>query len=73
VEAVLTSFSREKRGRKAEPFIRYIKEKADTKISLAQVRQELSSIKGKLFSLIKLSFIKKVCYVDRKIPTGEIG
>ena len=34
--------------KEAEPFICYIKEKADRKISLAQVRQELSSIKGSL-------------------------
>ena len=45
-------FLQEKRERKAEPFIRYIKEKADTKISLAQVRQELSSIKGNLSDTI---------------------
>jgi len=34
--------------KEAESFICYIKEKADRKISLAQVRQELSSIKGSL-------------------------
>ena len=45
-------FLQEKRERKAEPFIRYIKEKADTKISLSQVRQELSSIKGNLSDTI---------------------
>ena len=45
-------FIQEKRGRKAEPFIRYIKEKADRKITLAQVRQELSSIKGNLSETI---------------------
>ncbi|MCK4732914.1 MAG: hypothetical protein KAT65_10705 [Methanophagales archaeon] len=45
-------FLQEKRERKAELFIRYIKEKADTKISLSQVRQELSSIKGDLSETI---------------------
>ncbi|MCW3134135.1 MAG: hypothetical protein N2V78_07410 [Methanophagales archaeon] len=45
-------FIQEKRGRKAEPFIRYIKEKADREITLAQVRQELSSIKGNLSETI---------------------
>jgi hypothetical protein len=43
-------FIQEKKG--AEPFIRYIKEKADRKITLAQVRQELSSIKGNLSEII---------------------
>ena len=43
-------FIREKEG--AEPFIRYIKEKADREITLAQVRQELSSIKGNLLETI---------------------
>jgi hypothetical protein len=43
-------FIQEKKG--VEPFIRYIKEKADREISLAQVRQELSSIKGNLSATI---------------------
>ena len=43
-------FIREKEG--AEPFLRYIKEKADKTITLAQVRQELSSIKGNLSEII---------------------
>ena len=43
-------FIREKEG--AEPFLRYIKEKADRTITLAQVRQELSSIKGNLSETI---------------------
>ena len=47
-----TDFLQEKRGREAEPFIRYIKEKADPRISLAQVRQGLSSIKGNLSETI---------------------
>ena len=38
--------------KEAESFIRYIKEKADRKITLAQVRQELSSIKGNLSETI---------------------
>jgi hypothetical protein len=45
-------FLQEKRGRTAGPFIRYIKEKADPQISLAQVRQELSPIKGNLAETI---------------------
>jgi hypothetical protein len=45
-------FIQEKRGGNAEPFIRYIKEKADRKITLAQVRQGLSSIKGNLSEII---------------------
>ena len=49
VDVVLINLER---GREKEPFIRYIKEKADTKISLAQVRQELSSIKGNLSDTI---------------------
>jgi len=49
VEAVLRNLER---GREKESFIRYIKEKADTKISLSQVRQELSSIKGNLSDTI---------------------
>jgi hypothetical protein len=47
-------FIREKKG--AEPFIRYIKEKADRKITLAQVRQELSSIKGNLSEISSRQF-----------------
>jgi len=43
-------FIQEKEG--GEPFIRYIKEKADGTITLAQVRQELSSIKGNLSEII---------------------
>ena len=43
-------FIQEKKG--VEPFIRYIKGKADREISLAQVRQELSSIKGNLSETI---------------------
>ncbi len=38
--------------KEGEPFIRHIKEKADLEISLAQVRQELSSIKGNLSETI---------------------
>jgi len=38
--------------KEAESFIRYIKKKADRKITLAQVRQELSSIKGNLSETI---------------------
>jgi len=45
-------FLQEKRERDAEPFIRYIKERADPRISLAQVRQGLSSIKGNLSETI---------------------
>ncbi|MHC1624257.1 MAG: hypothetical protein ACXQTR_06695 [Candidatus Methanospirareceae archaeon] len=45
-------FLQEKREREAEPFIRYIKEKADPMISLAQVRQRLSSIKDNLSETI---------------------
>ena len=45
-------FIQEKRGGKAEQFRRYIKEKADRKITLAQVLQELSSIKGNLSEII---------------------
>ena len=43
-------FIQEKEG--AESFLRYIKEKADRSITLAQVRQELSSIKGNLSEII---------------------
>ena len=43
-------FIQEKKG--VAPFICYIKEKADREISLAQVRQELSSIKGNLSETI---------------------
>jgi hypothetical protein len=42
----------EKRRRTAGPFIRYMKEKADRQISLAQVRQELAPIKGNLSETI---------------------
>jgi hypothetical protein len=45
-------FIQEKRGGKAEQFRRYIIEKADRKITLAQVLQELSSIKGNLSEII---------------------
>jgi len=45
-------FIQKKRGKTAGPFIRYIKEKADRQISLAQVRQELSPIKGNLSETI---------------------
>ncbi len=47
---VFIDFLQEKK--EAEPFICYIKEKADRKITLAQVRQELSSIKGSLSETI---------------------
>jgi len=47
---VFIDFIQEKK--EAESFIRYIKEKADREISLAQVRQELSSIKGNLSETI---------------------
>jgi len=43
-------FIQEKKG--AEPFIRHIKEKVDRTITLAPVRQELSSIKGNLSETI---------------------
>lgn len=41
-----------KRGGRSHSFIRYIKEKADRMITLAQVLQELSSIKGNLSETI---------------------
>jgi hypothetical protein len=47
-------FIQEKKG--AEPFLRYIKEKADRTITLAQVRQELSSIKDNLSEIIFRQF-----------------
>ena len=43
-------FIQEKKG--VVPFIRYIKEKADREISLARVRQELSSINGNLSEIM---------------------
>jgi len=43
-------FIQEKKG--AEPFVRHINEKADRTITLAPVRQELSSIKGNLSETI---------------------
>ncbi|NQE45146.1 hypothetical protein C5S31_03865 [ANME-1 cluster archaeon GoMg2] len=47
---VFIDFIQGKKG--AVSFIRYIKGKADREISLAQVRQELSSIKGNLSEII---------------------
>ena len=43
-------FIQKKKG--AEPFIRHIKEKVDRTITLAPVRQGLSSIKGNLSETI---------------------
>jgi hypothetical protein len=45
-------FLQEKRGLTAGSFIRYLKEKADPQISLAQVRQMLAPIKGNLSETI---------------------
>jgi len=42
----------ERREKTADPFFRYLKERADRQISLAQVRQELSPIKGNLSDTI---------------------
>jgi len=42
----------ERREQTADPFFRYLKERADRQISLAQVRQELSPIKGNLSDTI---------------------
>ena len=47
--------------KEAESFIRYIKEKADRKITLAQVRQELSSIKGNLSEIISRQREERGC------------
>jgi len=52
IRAVLDFIDSIQEKKEAEPFICYIKEKADREITLAQVRQELSSIKGNLSETI---------------------
>ncbi len=68
VEAVLRNLER---GREKEPFIRYIKEKADMKISLSQVRQELSSIKDNLSETISKQREERG-HIDESLKENDI-
>ncbi|MCK4398944.1 MAG: hypothetical protein KAV25_08130 [Methanophagales archaeon] len=68
VEAVLRNLEM---GREKEPFIRYIKEKADMKISLSQVRQELSSIKDNLSETISKQREERG-HIDESLKENDI-